>query len=86
MMFPSLLKPGFAVVLWVFLVAWDIFSLWLLRTPPPVCPKLKIASVRPWTLRRWCSLLAVGLIQALLEAVSWLASGLAPVSDLAMSH
>ena len=25
------------------------------------------------TLWRWCSLLAVGLIQALLEAVSWLA-------------
>ena len=48
---------------WVFLVAWDIFALLLLRTRPPISPKSKIASVRPLTLRRWCSLLAVGLIQ-----------------------
>ena len=62
----SLLKSGFAGVLWVLLVSRDLFSLLLLRTPPPVSPRLKSASVRPRTLRLGCSLL--------LDVVSWLAS------------
>ena len=84
-MFASLLKSGFAGVLWVLLVSWDLFSLWLLRTPPPVSLRLKSASVRPRTLRLWCSVLAVGLLPVLLEVASWLASE-APVSNLAVSH